>query len=454
MSAGPVVVVDAGSSLQPQSSTDDPGERAQRRAKASVILGALASADAVALSARDWDLGVDWVRAEIDKTGAAVLAANLVCGAERPFDGAKVVERGGRRIGIVGITDGEIAGCTLEDAQSSLARAMSEAGPVDAWLALIPLEHPDRINAAIGQGLPLAAVIDARGAYPEAGPVRAGDAWSFGAGNRGKAVGRLDLVFVEGASSWAPVGSDEALTQRADRLRERLASLRARSAETAADDPRAAALRQQISKVEAELSDAERVAASVVAADAVNQLRASATQLSADVPDHAGLAANVDALKAEQTAGLGALPLRRTVDAASSPYAGSDRCASCHADETAQWASTSHAHAYQTLAVDNHAADGACVGCHVTGYGAAGGPSSPLDVSGFVDVQCEACHGPARAHADAAAAGAVSPPVVRDPPVEVCRACHDNERDEGRFDMATYRPRVVHAAAEKAATTP
>ena len=72
------------------------------------------------------------------------------------------------------------------------------------------------------------------------------------------------------------------------------------------------------------------------------------------------------------------------------------------------------------------------------------GPTSPADVAGLRDVQCESCHGPARAHVQAPTDPAVRP--LAQPGEAICQQCHDNERDHHAFAWATYRPKVVHDA--------
>jgi hypothetical protein len=59
------------------------------------------------------------------------------------------------------------------------------------------------------------------------------------------------------------------------------------------------------------------------------------------------------------------------------------------------------------------------------------GAKEPLELEGTVvnaNVQCEACHGPGKAHIEAAKAGNVAAAKLAHPPAErVCVACH-NER--------------------------
>ena len=77
-------------------------------------------------------------------------------------------------------------------------------------------------------------------------------------------------------------------------------------------------------------------------------------------------------------------------------YAGADACKSCHGAIFDAWQGTKHARAIDKLTPSERQGD-ACIRCHVTGspeqIAAEGGkPSLP-------NVQCEACHGAAAAHA-------------------------------------------------------
>src|SRR5690606_32526246 len=121
--------------------------------------------------------------------------------------------------------------------------------------------------------------------------------------------------------------------------------------------------------------------------------------LSRDVADHPATAAWV----ADGLAKIEALEAPAAVDGwvapAGSPYAGADACAGCHEAEHAQWRGTPHANAWATLERERRAMDADCYACHATGVGADGGPTRPAAVGGLRDVQCEACHGPSRAHA-------------------------------------------------------
>jgi Cytochrome c554 and c-prime len=78
-------------------------------------------------------------------------------------------------------------------------------------------------------------------------------------------------------------------------------------------------------------------------------------------------------------------------------YVGTEECSTCHMEAEEVWDATPHANAYETLEKDFKEYNLECVGCHVTGYGKAGG-STVTFVSELKDVQCEVCHGPGSLH--------------------------------------------------------
>lgn len=118
-------------------------------------------------------------------------------------------------------------------------------------------------------------------------------------------------------------------------------------------------------------------------------------------------------------------------------YAGSDECNACHEEAGKVWRGSSHAHAWQTLVDSGDDRDPECVGCHVVGWGETAG-FDPIDRTP-VDVQCEACHGPSRAHA--------TDPGVPTPRGQLgsraCLRCHDLENSP-KFDFDDYWPKIAH----------
>jgi thiol-disulfide isomerase/thioredoxin len=142
---------------------------------------------------------------------------------------------------------------------------------------------------------------------------------------------------------------------------------------------------------------------------------------------------------APYTRGVGAVLLMR-LDTAHpfahfQGYQGATVCVSCHREEGLSWALTHHATAYRTLARRDRAGDVACVGCHVTGMNAGGFDPTDDGSSPFVDVTCEACHGPSGPH-DGQSADATT----------ACAGCHDPEHSVA-FDLERAVPHIDHYAA-------
>ncbi len=124
-------------------------------------------------------------------------------------------------------------------------------------------------------------------------------------------------------------------------------------------------------------------------------------------------------------------------------FVGAEVCGRCHASEYAQWKTTAHARAWQTLVDQKKDATPECVTCHVVGYKRPGGFQSAEDAPKFGNVQCENCHGMGTEHDTWASAGTH----VTE---QTCRQCH-NETTSPKFDFAVYAPHVVH---ERVASLP
>jgi len=119
-----------------------------------------------------------------------------------------------------------------------------------------------------------------------------------------------------------------------------------------------------------------------------------------------------------------------------SHYIGSDLCIRCHPSEGAQWKTTAHSAAWNTLQVVKHDADETCVTCHSVGYLKPGGFVSFASTPQMANVQCENCHGMGTEH-DSFAASA------KKIDASTCMQCHNKERDPD-FNFATHLPRIVH----------
>jgi hypothetical protein len=122
-------------------------------------------------------------------------------------------------------------------------------------------------------------------------------------------------------------------------------------------------------------------------------------------------------------------------------YVGIAACRGCHEDRYRGWDSTRHARAYQTLVDKRRQFDAECVVCHAVAFECAQDAIDWKALERFVNVQCEACHGPGSLHVrskgkEGMATGADL--------AAACPRCHTEERSAD-FDFAERFPHVCRA---------
>jgi hypothetical protein len=122
-------------------------------------------------------------------------------------------------------------------------------------------------------------------------------------------------------------------------------------------------------------------------------------------------------------------------------YAGDDACKVCHATAHDIWAKSAHGRAWATLVNSGDASDPECVRCHVVGFGQDGGFDAATLVP--VNVQCEACHGPSKAHVETR-----GPTPRTKPDRSFCIGCHDLENSP-HFEFDVYWPKIRHGNEPK-----
>jgi hypothetical protein len=119
-------------------------------------------------------------------------------------------------------------------------------------------------------------------------------------------------------------------------------------------------------------------------------------------------------------------------------FVGSEQCAGCHRPAMDAWRISKHAQAFTTLKTQGKNAHLDCIGCHVTGWKAPGGPCQVNRVSGREEVGCESCHGPGSLHVTAPS----SRNVLKGSAQAQCVSCHDHENSP-HFNFETYLAQIV-----------
>jgi hypothetical protein len=100
-------------------------------------------------------------------------------------------------------------------------------------------------------------------------------------------------------------------------------------------------------------------------------------------------------------------------------------CAFCHPTVHAEWQTTRHAGALETLEAIGQGTNPACLPCHVVGFGEAGGFVDRATTNALAGVQCESCHGPGGPHVSNIMDVALRPPssiLMLD--ADICGRCH------------------------------
>lgn len=400
----------------------------------------------------DLALGYERLRESVQRHGTPALAANLRCGGEELFPAGRVVERGGVRLGLVGLVEptllgkAGIGGCVAEPALPAARAAIDSLGPVDAIVVLSHMSASAEAELAPALGRPVLFVNGhERKSTLQAAAVGSGSV-RLAAGSRGKELGFAEVRFRAGASGFqAEAGADDA--RKIERFTGRQQIARTKLNAATPGSAEAAQAQKQVDFYQAEIDAAgKRLEAASTQEGPRHALSVQIVDLGKDIADHPATLSLVEASKDRIAVADAAAGPSAPATLGDSTWRGSASCLSCHPTQHAQWSSTPHASAWTRLVQVNRQSDQACFSCHVTGAFADGAPATASAVPAELHaVGCEACHGPGAAHIADPAAGAI----VRDPEVSVCQQCHDGKMDEGRFDFETYHPRVVHSPASE-----
>jgi 2',3'-cyclic-nucleotide 2'-phosphodiesterase (5'-nucleotidase family) len=385
--------------------------RVQARWKAGAIAASLRAMKLVAWApgANDWADGAAGFRELKEQAGAVAVAANLRAAGE-PFAATRVIQAGGYRVGIAGISEPK------HDRGAPDAVAMSdvEAAARDALGALKKEGAPIRLLlAAIGRGEALRLVERVQGFHlmvlgkpydrgqvnDEPIPaVRVGETLVIQAPNHGQGIAVVDLFVEDGDFRFADGTGLEALERRAS-LERRIERLERRIAAAASNGAKQSDIDARRSDV-AELRDDLGSLREPVAPRDGSFFRYRLIP----VRESAGRDASVAARFQSYYRRVNEHNKKAFADHAppepgpgQSRYVGSAACGGCHIEALAFWDQTRHATAYASLSEQHKEYNLDCVGCHVTGYEKPGG-STVTFVDKLKSVQCEVCHGPGSRH--------------------------------------------------------
>ncbi len=420
----PVIVLDAGEMLKK-------GARLARAAdevlRASTVLklAAQVGLDAWAPSPTDLQLK------GLTKGWDTAVAANV-----EGMNAGTVIERGGARIGVIGVSGGAAGHPLDSDAVAQqVAESIRRLTPPQGLDGLVVISNADTpVNTAIAQLPSVGMVLTTRGGDLDP-PLRTEGAPIIEAPDRGRFVSVVRWVIgtTAGPAGLVEDGPDDRSWQAWDDALERLPlqTGAARDAEGA----RIASSWQTLSPE----------------ASGRNLILVRDRPLGTDLDIPTSHDETPPTLKAFQKASVD-VAAGHTNEPATRHYMGTGACISCHnAPWFAAWAYTPHAGAWKALVNRQATQNPECVGCHSTAWGEPGGNAStdPTAMFTWKAVQCESCHGPLSEHV-------ANPSQNHTRPVTqaTCLACHD-PANSPQFNYTTYLQRVSCVSQKAAmASTP
>jgi hypothetical protein len=301
--------------------------------------------DALNVGGREAQLSSAQLQQLRQESPVPLLSANLLDKATgKPiFAPYRVVERGGFRIGIIGVlappASGEELGEGVEvaDMASAIVQQVAELRPKTDLLILLAFADETALTKLAQQFYELHVVLGGKVRQPAQELKRENRSLIYYVTNESRALGILRLQLLSGHSP-QPMGNEIRLLH--DKI------------------PEAEAFRQLAREYRAAVRQAQ------LAVD-------NPTNTSSDM-----------------------VPGVRAVAA----YVGSQRCLNCHKAAGALWQQTGHARAFATLIERGADGDPKCIGCHTTGFGSFSGYRRSFGQSKLVDVGCESCHGPGSLH--------------------------------------------------------
>ncbi len=375
-----------------------------------------------------------WMVELLQRYKVPVVAANLVGkDGKRVFPPFLLKNIGGLKVLVVGAVDATLwpAGVSVlaTDPVAAIEQALKDAPSHDVAV-LLAHATSDTAGAWASASGAFALVGAGHGGtiffHPKVAPSKPGarvpQALLLSAGKGGKYLGKLRVVHVPGEAGYRGGDAYARLRLQLDNARRRLVdnpkdqgalTAQAELSAVVAEDERHAHADWDLVGLEQEMPEVPEISALVAAYNARNAQR------------EAGLMAGVTAVEAPPPG---------------SPYVGLKVCVVCHQEQNAVWVRTKHAHAMESLKRTNQGLDRECISCHTTGFGEPGGFREPSTMGGFLEVQCEACHGPGRNHVQSNGGRGT---IQRSTPEATCLRCHTPELTP-QFRFTRDREHIRH----------
>ena len=401
-------------------------ERDQLVAKARLLVTAQAKMGMAAYTPGGNDLsgGFGTFQEIFSGIGVPVVSANLFDPrtGEPLVPPSVVLDVGGVAIGVTGVSEPFVPKDSVLAEEVQVRDPFTSLEPVLAdlraktqrILILSRLRLEDRQKLARLPGVDF--VIGSQRAINTAAAWAEGEALLSDVSDRGQQLGTLLVELFPGRRGYVSSGELTHWRNDLDQVRQARAQAQERGADLAAAfDERAASLQSK-------LNEAERQ----------NPYRPAVLDVTQEIPEQHEHSLLVDSFRQRQETSAKALygdPWEGFLKG-KSRYGGDQSCRACHLPQHDFWSKTGHSNAFASLEKTHQGADQACLKCHTTAMTIDWTPKGGWAPPFFRNVQCEACHGGAAAHA----AEPLQIKPVWIPGKNVCVQCHGIQHGEN-FDF-------------------
>jgi len=124
-------------------------------------------------------------------------------------------------------------------------------------------------------------------------------------------------------------------------------------------------------------------------------------------------------------------------------YAGSSSCRECHPKAYEIWAASKLAQGYRSLELERNQHNPRCLTCHTVGYGASDGFTRHEETPDLAAVGCESCHGRGDYHNRLMKSETIPAQRIFLAKTTDCVKCHDPDNSP-MFDQTTYWEKIKH----------
>lgn len=349
--------------------------------------------DALGIGAYDLSLGVGYLLEQKARSPFPFLCANLFDGnGKLLFAPSVIVEAAGLRVGIFSLLSDDLkkdkvpGGDALEvrDCLETGRRVVADLNGRGVDLVVLLTDMLSRSSRRLAAELPIHVVVGSDQRNQISIPITVQDTLLTHLDRGGRSIGRLDVTKTTGGAARGEKVGDFV-------LRNSFVQLRVEMPDHPKVGPKVARVLQELSKVQEEV--------------------ATSAQAASGDPD------------------------------CGKEFVGIAACRECHPERYRGWLETPHAKAYQSLVAKGRQFDGECVVCHAVAFECEKEVIDWKALEGFLNVQCEACHGPGSLHtASKGKEGLALGPGLR----AACLRCHTPERS-AEFDFASWASRVCAA---------